>query len=209
MAGCPSGVPPLAAPLRMAGRTGSAPLPPLVLVVVSASGGEGGEAPSSGPSGFRRWGPSPLRTLSGGCLSLHWQAWRDTGAEPWVVCPSSALLLFHCSHPNAFFQPHLHHGGCPGGGHLGLNCHGCYGACSTPFSSHLFIVWKTSRSWRPVIDLSHLIRFVDVSPFQMVPIQSVLLAVRQGDWMASIGLMAAYLKCRFLSFSSLSSLLVQ
>ena len=44
-----------------------------------------GRAPSSGPSGFRRWGPSPFRTLSGGCLSLHWQAWRDRGAEPWVV----------------------------------------------------------------------------------------------------------------------------
>ena len=54
-----------------------------------------------------------------------------------IVCPSSALLLFHCSHPNAFFQPHLHHGGCSGGGHLGLNCHGCCGACSTHFSSLL------------------------------------------------------------------------
>ena len=44
-----------------------------------------GAAPSSGPSGFRKWEPSPFRTLSGGCLSLHWQAWRDRGAEPWVV----------------------------------------------------------------------------------------------------------------------------
>ena len=35
---------------------------------------------------------------------------------------------------------------------------------SPAFSSLLFIVWKTSWSWRPVIDLSHLIRFVDVSP---------------------------------------------
>ena len=26
-----------------------------------------------------------LRPLSGGCLSLHWQAWRDRDAEPWVV----------------------------------------------------------------------------------------------------------------------------
>ena len=51
-----------------------------------------------------------------------------------IVCPSSALLLFHCSHPNAFFQPHLHHGGCSGGGHLGLHCQGCSGACATPFS---------------------------------------------------------------------------
>ena len=41
---------------------------------------------------------------------------------------------FHCSHPNAFIQPHLHQGGCSGGGHLGLSCQGCCGACSTPFS---------------------------------------------------------------------------
>ena len=51
-----------------------------------------------------------------------------------IVCPSSALLLFQCSHPNAFFQPHLHRGGCYGGGHLRLYCRGCCGACSTPFS---------------------------------------------------------------------------
>ena len=41
---------------------------------------------------------------------------------------------FQCSHPNAFLQPHLHQGGCSGGGHLGLNCQGCCGACSTHFS---------------------------------------------------------------------------
>ena len=88
VAGCLFGVPLLAVPLRVAGRTGSAPLPPLDLVVFSASGvlGVGGVGPpSSGPSGFRRWEPSPFRPLSGGCLSLHWQAWRDRGAEPWVV----------------------------------------------------------------------------------------------------------------------------
>ena len=62
------------------------------------------------------------------------------------------------------------------------------------FYSHLFVVCKTSGSWRPVIDLSHLIRFVDVSHFQMEPIQSVLLSVRQGDWMASIDLKEAYLQ---------------
>ena len=43
-------------------------------------------------------------------------------------------FTFHCSHPNAFIQPHLHQGGCSGGGHLGLSCQGCCGACSTPFS---------------------------------------------------------------------------
>ena len=65
---------------------------------------------------------------------------------------------------------------------------------SPGFYSRLLIVWKTSGSWRPVIDLSHLNRFVDVSHFQMETIQSVLLSVRQGDWMASIDLQEAYLQ---------------
>ena len=65
---------------------------------------------------------------------------------------------------------------------------------SPGFYSRLFIVWKTSGSWRPVIDLSHLNRFVDVSHFQMETIQSVFLSVRQGDWMASIDLKEAYLQ---------------
>ena len=65
---------------------------------------------------------------------------------------------------------------------------------SPGFYSRLFVVWKTSGSWRPVIDLSHLNRFVATSHFQMETIQSVLLSVRQGDWMASIDLKEAYLQ---------------
>ena len=102
-------------------------------------------APSSGPSGFRRWGPSPFRTLSGGCLSLHWQAWRDRGAEPWVV---EVLRLGYClpflsTPPLPLFPSQCllpapsPSRGCSGGGHLGLHCHGCCGACSTHFSSLL------------------------------------------------------------------------
>ena len=65
---------------------------------------------------------------------------------------------------------------------------------SPGFYSRLFVVWKTSGSWRPVINLSTLNRFVDVSHFWMETIQSVLLSVRQGDWMASIDLKEAYLQ---------------
>ena len=61
---------------------------------------------------------------------------------------------------------------------------------SPGFYSRLFVVWKTSGSWRPVIDLSHLNRFVDVSYFQMETIQSV----RQDDWIASIDLREVYLQ---------------
>ena len=72
---------------------------------------------------------------------------------------------------------------------LGLIAKGAVELAPLPspgFYSRLFVVWKTSGSWRPVIDLSHLNRFVDVSHFQMEIIQSVLLSVRQGDWMASL-----------------------
>ena len=165
-------------------------------------GGGGGGAPSSGPSGFRRWEPSPFRRLSVPPLAgLEGQGCGALGCRGAAGGLLSALpqhsSSFRCSHPNAFFQPHLHQGGCSGGGHLGLHCQGCCGAyplTSPDFYSRLFVVWKTSGSWRPVIDLSHLIRFVDVSPFQMGTIQSVLLSVRQGDWMASIDLMEAYLQ---------------
>ena len=80
---------------------------------------------------------------------------------------------------------------------LGLIAKGALELAPLPspgFYSHLFVVWETSGSWRPVIDLSHLNRFVDVSHFQMETIQSVLLSVRQGDWMASIDLKEAYLQ---------------
>ena len=159
VAGCPSGVPLLAHLLRVAGRTGSAPLPPLVLVVVGASegcrGGGGG-----GGSFFRAFGspevgavsfPDPFRRLSVPPFAgLEGQGCGDLGCRGAAAGLLSALPQHSSSsivpHPNAFFQPHLYHGGCSGGGHLGLHCHGCCGACSAHFSSHLFIVWKTLRS---------------------------------------------------------------
>ena len=55
--------------------------------------------------------------------------------------------MFHCSHPNAFFQSHLHPRGCPGVFLLGLGFQGCSGACSTPFSRLL------QPSVRGVVDL--------------------------------------------------------
>ena len=65
---------------------------------------------------------------------------------------------------------------------------------SPSFSSRRFMVWKTSGSWRPVIDLSLLIRFVDISHFRLVTIQSVLMSVQQGDCMASVDHQEAYIQ---------------
>ena len=57
------------------------------------------------------------------------------GAEVWLLSALPQHPSAVCSsNPNAFVQPQLHQGGCSGGGHLGLSCQGCCGACFTPFS---------------------------------------------------------------------------
>ena len=58
---------------------------------------------------------------------------------------------------------------------------------SPGFYSLLFVVLWTSGSWRSVITLSHLLRF------QLGSIQSMLLSVSQGDWLASFDLREAYI----------------
>ena len=58
----------------------------------------------------------------------------------------------------------------------------------------MFVVWKTSGSWRPVIDLLVFIRFVLKTPFKRETSQSVRLSVRQGDWMVSVDLKEPYLQ---------------
>ena len=136
----------------------------------------------------------PLAGLEGhGCGALGGRGAAGRLLSAFPQHPST----FQCSAPNAFLQPHFHQGCCSGGGHLGPLAKGAVELAPLPspgFYSRLFVVWKTSGSWRPVIDLSHLNHFVDVSPFQMETIQSVLLSVRQGDWMASIDLKEAYLQ---------------
>ena len=165
-----------------------------------------GSAPSSKPSGFRKWEPSPYLTLSGGCLSLHWQAWRDRGADPWVVevlrygyripfLPDPPLSKVPIPMPS--YHPLSTKGVALGEVTQALIAKSAVELPPFPslgFYSRLFVVWKTSGSWSPVIDLSTLILFVDVSHFRMETIQSVLLSVRQGDWMASIDLKEAYLQ---------------
>ena len=145
-------------------------------------------------------------TLSGGCLSLHWQAWRDRGADPWVVevLREGYRIPFSCPPPLSAdpipmpsYNPSSTKGVALEEVTLDLIAKGAVELAPLPplgFYSHLFVVWKTSGSWSPVIDLSTLNRFVDVSHFQMETIQSVLFSVRLDDWMASIDLREAYLQ---------------
>ena len=79
-AGCPSGVPLLAPLFRMADRPGSAPLL-LCLHGCRRFIGVRGVGSFFRTFGFQEVGAVSFRALSGGSLSLHWQAWRDRGAE--------------------------------------------------------------------------------------------------------------------------------
>ena len=60
------------------------------------------------------------------------------------------------------------------------------------FYSRLFLVEKATGGWRPVIDLSHLNDFVQLKSFKMETVASVLLSVREGDFLASLDLKDAY-----------------
>ena len=60
------------------------------------------------------------------------------------------------------------------------------------FYSCFFLVEKASGGWRPVIDLSHLNEFVQLTLFKMETVASVLLSLREGDFLASLDLKDAY-----------------
>ena len=60
------------------------------------------------------------------------------------------------------------------------------------FYSRLSLVEKVTGGWRPVIDLSHLNEFVLQILFKMETVASVLLSIREGDFLASIDLKDAF-----------------
>ena len=86
-AGCPSGVPLLATLFRMADRRET-----LLFLLCPGSCrrfiGVRGVGSFFRAFGFQEVGAVSFRTLSGGCLSLHWQ-----GAETWLV---GVLRLGYC-----------------------------------------------------------------------------------------------------------------
>ena len=65
---------------------------------------------------------------------------------------------------------------------------------SPGFYSRLFVTPKVTGGWRPVIDLSRLNGFVDVSHFHMETTQTVLQSLWVGDWLVSLDLQDAYLQ---------------
>ena len=60
------------------------------------------------------------------------------------------------------------------------------------FYNRLFLVMKASGSWRPVLDVSRLNKFITKTKFSMETIQSVLSFIQQNDWMISMDMKDAY-----------------
>ena len=66
--------------------------------------------------------------------------------------------------------------------------------CATPgFYSRLFLVPKTGKKWRPVIDLSVLNGYMLVPTFKMETAEIIRNSVTKGEWLVSIDLKDAYL----------------
>ena len=181
-----------------------------------------GKTASSSRKGFQKYESCPCPISVGGCLSLHWQVWSDSGADPWVVvvlkwayCVRFLLDLPLAAEPIPFpsYSPTSIRGKAlekevqslveKGAGELSP-------LPSLGFYSRIFVVMKALGPWRPVIDLSTLNLRVRKTPFKMETLHSVL-SVRSGDRMLSIDLRDAYLQvperpdsCKYLIFVALN-----
>ena len=136
---------------------------------------------------------------------IQWQAWSDTGADPWVV--GVLRRGYHISFrvvptlskepiPFPSYGPSSIRGKALDEEVLSLVEMGAVELAPLPspgFYSRLFVVMKASRSWKPVINLSLLNLRVLKTSFEMETLQSVLLSVQRGDWMVSLDLKDAYL----------------
>ena len=141
----------------------------------------------------------------GGCLAPHWRQWQAIGAETWVVTvlrdgyhvpfkdSPSPLSRTPVSFPT-------YRAGSPRAQALRQEVEGMLAKEALEiardpghgFYSRLFLVEKASGGCRPVIDLSHLNDFVQLTSFKMETVASVLLSVREGDFLASLDLKDAY-----------------
>ena len=145
----------------------------------------------------------PMRVW--GCLSPHWRLWQEIGAETWVVTVlrDGYRVPFKDSPPPLARTPvsfPTYRAGSPRAQALrqeveAMLAKGALEIARDPgpgFYSRLFLVEKATGGWRPVISLSHLNDFVQLTPFKMETVASVLLSVREGDFLASLDLKDAY-----------------
>ena len=177
----------------------------LVSLFSSSYGGSGCSGVKGRGAGKKTAGRVVSHFEGGGCLAPHWRRWQAIGAESWFV---SALrdryrVPFSDSPPPLSRTPVSFPTYRAGSSRaqalrqevMAMLAKGALEIALDPglgFYSRLFLVEKASRGWRPVIDLSHRNEFVQLTPFKTETVVSVLLSVRQGDFLASLDLKDAY-----------------
>ena len=190
----------LQASLARRRRTAKVRLPfPLPLEAPAAPGVKVKDPGKSQPDGMTL----PVRV--GGCLALHWRLWQAIGAETWVVTVlrDGYRVPFKDSPPPLSRTPvsfPAYRAGSPRAQALRqevevMLAKGALEIARDPgpgFYSRLFLMEYASGGWRPVIDLSHLNDFVQLTSFKMETVASVLLSVREGDFLASLDLKNVY-----------------
>ena len=186
----------LLASLARRGRTARVRLPfPRPLEAPAAPGVKEKEPERSLPDGTAL----PLRV--GGRLAPHWRQWQAIGAETWVVTVlRDGYRVPFTDSPPLFSRTPVsfptYWAGSPRAQALwqeveAMLAKGALEIALDPgpgFYSRLFLVEKASGGWRPVINLSHLNKFVHLTRLQMEAVVSVLLSVREGDFLASLHL---------------------
>ena len=123
----------------------------------------------------------------GACLAVHWETWQSWGADAWVVqvlhfgyqVPFRSLPpLFHVPLPLSSYSPSSIRGLALSAAVADLLAKEAIELAppSPGFYSRLFV-----HRWHPMIDLSRLNGFVDVSHFHMETTHTVLQSFREGD----------------------------
>ena len=149
-------------------------------------------------------GVTPLLRV-GRCLSAHRRRWQSIGASSWVlsVLRDGYHIPFLASPPplsRYLVSFPTYRVGSPRSLALRQEVEKMLSKDALEivldpgpgFYSRLFLVEKVTGGWRPMIDLSHLNGFVCLTPFKMETVASVLLSVREGDFLASIDLKDTY-----------------
>ncbi|XP_066982660.1 uncharacterized protein [Macrobrachium rosenbergii] len=161
--------------------------------------------PSAHKKGFRKLETFPSPAPVGGWLAPFWNTWNEWGAESWVaeVLRKGYRVPFH-SRPHVSGSPvHL-----PSYSPSFIRGIALAEEIRAPlekgalepippspgFYSQIFVAPKAGGSWRPIIDLSGLNRFIILTKFHMKTSQSVLRSVRRDNWMISADLKDAYLQ---------------
>ena len=135
----------------------------------------------------------------------HWETWQLWGADAWVVqvLRFGYQVPFHSRPPLSLvplplpsYRPSSIHGLALADAVLYLVAKEAIEPAppSPGYYRRLFVTPKVTGGWRPVIDLSRLNSFMDVSHFHMETTQSVFWSLRVGDWMVSLDLQDAYLQ---------------